>query len=634
MCGLCGIYSLSTIPSKKIVKNMNTSLQHRGPDSEGYYFNNKIGLGHRRLSIIDLSENGSQPIKNKNGNVIVVYNGEIYNYKPLRDWLKSRGHQFQGYSDSEIIPFLYEEMGHKFVEKLNGMFAIALYDKIKDELLLTRDRYGIKPLYYTENNDGLTFASEIKAILQNPLIKKKVNFQAIHDFISLHYVPGSDTAFANIYEVPPGAIISWKHGKINEKKYHSFKHIFSQEHIFNKEVLEELPITFDNAVSSQMISDVPISVLISGGIDSSLVAEAISRFSKNKNIPSHTMKFNDTAYDESKYAKLVAKKFGYEYNIKELTSNRLDIQTIEKSLLHFDEPFADSSLFPMYLISKEISKNNKVAFSGDGGDEIFGGYDRFLQVPLIYQARKIPNVINFLMTSLLMPISSRSDVARKIIKGLNLSRMNIHELLFSFSAYLSEEQKLELYNDKNNGMMNSARIFDIPEAKIKSVDELSRLMSYYLLSISLPGDMLKKVDMMSMMNSVEIRVPMLDNTLVEDFFNIPHNLKVQKNYAKIILRELAKKRVGNEIAFKKKWGFAVPLDNVFKGEIIDYLFDTLLSSNSTIIKLFNKKLVEDWLYALKNKSHLKVGIGRVGLYQRIIMLLSLELWFNKFRPEL
>ena len=297
-------------------------------------------------------------------------------------------------------------------------------------------------LFITQkNNDSITFASEIKSLLKNPSITKKVNNQAIYDFISLHYVPGSETAFRNIFEVPPGTVMIWQNGKSKIREYNSFKNIFYNDN-FNKNVIYDLPKVFDNAISSQMISDVPISVLLSGGIDSSLVAEVISRFSDEKGIPSHTIKFNDKDYDESSFAKKVAESLGYNHKIKELTSDDLNIETIENTLTHFDEPFADSSLFPMYLVSKEISKNNKVAFSGDGGDEVFGGYDRFIQVPMIYRTKKIPQFMRTLINLILSPMSHKSDIARKLVKGLKLSRMKIHELLFSFSAYLSEEQKM------------------------------------------------------------------------------------------------------------------------------------------------------------------------------------------------
>ena len=633
MCGFCGIYGKSNFINEKSIKKMTNVLSHRGPDDAGYYVDEEIALGHRRLSIIDLSDSGKQPISNETGDIITVFNGEIYNYKSLKDGLVSKGYKFKGTSDSEVIPHLYQRDGISFVEKLNGMFSIAIYDRNKKSLFLMRDRYGIKPLYYYIDNDFISFASEIKSLFQLPNIKKRINYQSIHDFLSLHYMPKKNSAFKDIFEVNPGQIIKWENGIKKEQSFWSFNHILENKKIFKKSLIEELPKRFDKAVISQSVSDVPISVLISGGIDSSLVAESLHREGGFKNLLGYTIKFNDEKFDESEYAKIVAKRLSIKHEIKNIEDSDLTIDLLEKTISHFDEPFADSSLIPMYLVSKEISKKRKVAFSGDGGDEIFGGYDRFVRIPQIFKLRFMPKNISRLLISLIKPFYTTNDFLRTVSKGLNLSRLELNEILFSVSSYMSEEQKNDLYSSRDKLLLSSSRLYSDHNLDVRTTDDLSKLITYYLMTISLPGDMLKKVDMMSMMNGLEVRVPMLDNGLVENYLGLPHNYKVQNSKAKILLRGLARKRISKNIADKKKWGFAIPIDKLINKEIIDYLFDLLLSPNSFSKNYFNKSLIEQWIHGLKNNSSLKLGLSRVGLYQRIIMLLSIELWIKKFNPE-
>jgi len=635
MCGICGIYdkkssgSITTAAGRKAL----ATLLHRGPDDEGAYNDDNIFLGHKRLSIIDTSANGRQPIASNNGRYICVFNGELYNYQEYRDLLISKGYQFKGHSDSEVIPNLYQEFGIKFLDMIKGIFAIAIYDAEDSTLLLIRDRLGVKPLYYYNNDSYLSFGSELKAILADNRIERIVDHQAIYDYLSFSYIPEPATGFVNIFSLLPGHYLMFDGTKTDIKCYYSIQNESQSFYKTQEEAETDLKSILADAVERQLMSDVPIGTFLSGGIDSSLVTAFSVAASKNP-IESFTVKFPDQAFDESYYAKRMAEHCGSVYNELHIKQQAIDAKLLKEVLEHFDQPFGDSSALPTHLISNMIREKITVALSGDGGDEFFSGYEVSWRYPFILKLKKIPAVIRRLMIAALSPLKFVSASRyRQYKKLLRLTFLEEHIILQNAFSYLTEEEKHELYKDDLPLAANLKATHRLFKEIYKKGAPGATVQQFYT-RYSLPGDMLKKVDMMSMKASIEVRVPLLYEDVVACSYNIPEQWKYKFGKGKLVLRNILATMAPDEVVNKKKWGFSIPLDKSLSADGMAFINETLSASDALLYKFIKKEIVQRWLDMFLSGNNNMLTISRSGLYQRIYMLLSLELWLQKYKPAI
>lgn len=634
MCGIGGIYSKTTFPSFSQPKESITSaLHHRGPDGNGSFANDHCLLVHTRLSIIDTSASGAQPFYNEDRTVVTVVNGELYNYQSLKSKLQQNGHTFTGHSDCEIVPHLYEEYGEGMFALLEGMFAIAVYDMRENKLLLARDRFGIKPLYYTIEQNTLYFGSELKAILCHPQIEAKPDWQAIHDFLSLCYIPEPATGFEQIQAMPPSHYLIFDGTYARLQAYADDIHadIESADNTLEScsQRVEQL---LSHSVSDYMVADVPLGAFLSGGIDSSIVVKTMQEHAGNASVQTFTAKFNDTAFDESPQAMEISGILGTHHHELLIDERECTPELMEELLSHFDQPYADSSAIPTYLISRKIRQHVKVALSGDGGDEVFAGYSLFWYMDYL---KRISNIPRFLRTSAdwLLKIAQRimPEKARQFRKLIELSQLTPDEQLFRLSAYQSESDKHHLYNttfrSKIQHLQSTSRLFSFNH---QESEKKYRNISRVLFRNSLLGDMFKKVDMMSMKAAIEVRVPLMQESLVKTGLNLPDEVKIQDRKGKQVLRHILKKKLPARIVDSPKSGFAIPLDRMLTPEMCNWMRETLCSQNSRIYQLLDAKEVNSWVEQFLTNERNKTSWSREGLYQRIFMLLSLEIWMRKY----
>jgi asparagine synthase (glutamine-hydrolysing) len=612
-------------------------LVHRGPDGRGHYVDNHCELVHRRLAIIDLSETGTQPMWNEDHTVCVVFNGEIYNHRDLRARLIDRGHVFRSTSDTEVLVHLYEEDGDQMASHLKGMFAFAIYDRPKRRLLLARDRFGIKPLYYLSSDDQFVFASEIKAILALDGFKPRIDRQSCYDYLGLGYVAEPSTAFSGIKALPKGSALAvnatgqhlWQFARLEARPNSEA----SVSHI-----VESMATTLTDAVKSQSIADVPVAALLSGGIDSGLIVAAYCK-AAHSGPDTFNVKFPDREYDETRTARTVSSHCGTRHRTIDLSDFVITPELVEDLLNHFDQPFADTSLIPTYLVCKSIRERGFVcALSGDGGDEAFGGYARFWRANKLMQLMRAPDTLLRLLVQGRHLANWTRDVGRQLGKAAKLARAGKEDasiLIAGLSNYLDEGQKRELVLPSAREDLRPVYChFDgYSRRTVSDLEELSARMTESLFSVGLPSDMLRKVDMMSMLASVEIRVPMLDEKVVEVGLSLPHRLKTDGHNGKLVLRSLAKRWLPTGVATHRKHGFAIPLDRMAGPQLHEWLAELLLGVSARIRTFINRQVVSDWLRMFKDATHgRRAGtISRGGLYQRVFFLVALELWLRKHR---
>ncbi|MGM0609114.1 MAG: asparagine synthase (glutamine-hydrolyzing) [Candidatus Muiribacteriota bacterium] len=625
MCGICGIYNIN---KKKIdftvLKEINNTMIHRGPDDEGYYVNNYIGLGHRRLSIIDL-KTGHQPVFNEDSSIAVVFNGEIYNFKKIKQILTEKGHIFKTLTDTEVIVHGYEEWGVKCIENFRGMFSFAVWDNNKKQLFIGRDRLGIKPLYYYKDADRIIFSSELKGILQDKTVSKKINYEGMSDFFSYGYVPSPKSIFKNIYKIPPGSTLICDDNKFKIEKYWDLN--FEDKYITTeKEYTEKLVDILHESVEMRLISDVPIGAFLSGGVDSSLIVSLMSEIMKEPVI-TNTIGFDDKNFDESEYAKKTSLFFKTNHNeffVKPELYKVLDILS-----WHYDEPFADSSSIPAYYVSKMTRKNVKVALSGDGGDESFGGYRRYYFDVLENYFRKIiPAPIRKEIIGRIASIYPKADRLPQFLRAktllTNLSMDSVSGYFNSMSLVLSD-QKDKLFSDSVKKELNgysSVNVFK-NHAKNCDSDDFLSVIQYIDFKTYLPDDILVKVDRASMANSLEVRVPILDHKFVEFAASLPSGMKLKGKDSKYILKKASSQKLPEEILNRKKMGFSVPMSLWLKKDLKD-LFEKILFSEKEkeIDNFFNQTYIkEKWF------NHLK---GSEDNSQFLWCLISFYLWADKY----
>lgn len=619
MCGIAGIIDPLRPPQRPLVERMCSVMKHRGPDGEGFYIDGPAALGHRRLSIIDLG-GGAQPISNEDGTVWLTFNGEIYNFKPLRDELAARGHVFRTKTDSEVIVHAYEEYGQGCLDKLRGMFAFAIWDSSKKELFAARDRLGKKPFYYRYSGRRLSFASELKAILQDESVPRELDPRAVADYFTYHYVPFPGTIFKGISKLPPGHCMKLSLGGgsggdlFQIRRYWDVK--YDPDHSLTEEDwVEAIRAKIEEAVRIRLVSDVPLGAFLSGGIDSSAVVAMMNRAGASP-INTFSIGFREKDFSETGYARAVSERFGTTHH--EMTVEPDAMELLPQLAWDFDEPFADASAIPTYYVSRMARKHVTVILSGDGGDEVFAGYRRYLWANDMSRYDLVPASMKRLVfgaPAALMPDGMRGKGALTHLSKDPFHRyagLNTHADVGYLEGLLSDELLGELKGLELPGYWNIRRFYESVDG-----DYLARIQ-YSDTKTYLAEDILTKVDRASMLNSLETRAPLLDHELVELAARIPSAMKLRKNETKYMLKKALSGILPEEILYRKKMGFGVPLTHWFKKDLKGYARDVLLSGQARSRGLFNPGYIEGML-----DSHARKGRD---VSARIWALLFFEHW--------
>lgn len=622
MCGICGIYNAQSREpvSAELLAHMINSLSHRGPDDSGSYLDGSMGLGFARLSIIDLT-GGHQPMSNETGDIWLVFNGEIWNYKELRKELIEKGHYFRTNSDTETIVHAYEEYGVNCVARLNGMFSFAIWDAPRRRLLLARDRAGKKPLYYTQVNGSLLFGSEIKSLLYHPDVKRKADTQALADFLSVRYVPGPATLFENIYKVLPGHWLLYENDTLKEECY--WDYTFGQtDNRPLEEYMQGVRQHVHRAVEERMIADVPVGAFLSGGVDSSIVTGIMSQLT-NQPIQTFAVGFDEEGYSELPYAKLAADHFGTEHH--ELVVKSSDLAAYWPLLTwHRDEPVSEPSDLGVYLVSRLARKYVKVVLSGEGGDELFAGYPKYVVDWMARYYHILPiSIRDGMITPLLdqLPYSMR----KLKIAARNLSQP-VPQRWMSWFGIFNSQLKEKILSDTTKASINidSSRVFERWLKNNPQRDDLSSML-YLDTKIWLPDNLLMKGDKMTMAASLEARMPLLDYHLTEYAASIPSKVKVKSFKAKYLLKRTFADFLPEAILTRKKMGFNVPTGIWFREGQRNLITRLLLSERARDRGYLNNAFVAKLL-----RDHLE---GKTNYQAQLFTLASLELWFRVFIDE-
>ncbi|MBN2681682.1 MAG: asparagine synthase (glutamine-hydrolyzing) [Bacteroidales bacterium] len=556
MCGITGYFSFELSVNQQIIKNITYSIAHRGPDAEGFFFTEKLGLGHRRLSIIDLAERANQPMHSKSGKHVIVYNGEVYNFKELA---KKYNISQRTSSDTEIILEAFEKIGCDIFSELNGMFALAIFDKTEEKLFLARDRMGIKPLFYGISDNKIVFGSELKVVANSGLFsKKKLNHKAINLFLHLGYIPQPHTIYSEINKFPAGSFAEIHKNNIVITPFWNLNEKISNETIDNKEdIIDKLDFLITDSVKKRMISDVPFGTFLSGGIDSSLVT-AIAQKVSNTSINTFSIGFKENKFNEAKYAEKVSSHLNTNHH-EFVVSEDDGLQLIDKLFDIYDEPFADSSAIPTLLVSKLAKKHVSMTLSGDGGDELFHGYGAYswanrLSKPLIRNFHK----------PISLGLKFGNNRQQRVSELINISGSKSHQShIFSQEQYFFSEKELKQLTNPEY-FQNLEIPFD---NKFNRKLNPAELQAVFDLNFYLKDDLLVKVDRASMHYGLENRVPLLDHRIVELALNINKNLKINNGEKKFILKQLLYKYLPEEYFNRPKWGFSIPLSNWMKGSL-------------------------------------------------------------------
>jgi asparagine synthase (glutamine-hydrolysing) len=602
---------------------MNASLQHRGPDDEGYYVDNQVGLAVRRLSIIDLNT-GQQPISNESGDIWVVYNGEIYNFQEVRAALEQRGHIFKTQTDTEVIVHAYEEYGDDCVTHFNGMFAIALWDAREHRLFLARDRLGIKPLYYWWDAHKLVFGSELKALLVHPDVTRQVDLAALDLFLTLEYIPAPRTIYEGVYKLLPGHFLVVEKGTPKVAQYWDAS--YQPVHKNEAECAEILSGLINDAVRLCLISDVPLGAFLSGGIDSSTVVGYMSQ-SASDPVRTFSIGFEDNTYNELPYAEAVANHFGTKHHVEVLKSDHTDLT--EQLVAQFDEPFADTSVFPTFLVSRLASREVKVVLSGDGGDELFAGYDTYLaekvdkyygRLPRQLRQQVLPRI-----AGRLPPQPAKKGVINKVKRMIEGGASDPSLQHTRWMMFLNASEKNSLYRSDLRATLYDQLTTDFFHGYFEKANGFDRLAQQQYVDIKsyLADDILTKVDRMSMAVSLEARVPLLDYRIVEFALNLPAHMKLRGGRTKSILREAVKNTVPQLVLEKPKEGFSIPMKHWLCTSLRPMMLDLLSKAALQKHGFFDHRVVAQWI-----QEHLD---GRVNHSHRLWALMVFELWHHNER---
>ncbi|CAN5393939.1 asparagine synthase (glutamine-hydrolyzing) [soil metagenome] len=628
---MCGIAGWANLDSKKTSQNgeavlhsMCERMKHRGPDSEGLWLENGVALGMRRLSIIDL-HTGEQPVYSEDKQVVVVMNGELYNFREVRKDLEKRGHKFETNTDTEILPHLYEEYGDAMLEHINGMFAFALLDKNKNKLLIARDRFGEKPLYYGVFDNKLIFASEPKVLLANPHVKAEINTEALRSFLSFDYVPAPASIYKNIYKLPAAHLLILENGEIRTRRYWNLTFHKNGNAPTIEKAATDLRELLADAVRMRLVSDVPLGILLSGGVDSSTVAAFATQFSTEK-VKTFSIGFEEDSFDESKFARQVANHLNTEHYEDKLSVEKA-ADLISEIGTWLDEPMSDSSLIPTLLLSQFVRKHVTVALGGDGGDEIFAGYPMYFahKVASIYGA--IPQ---FLRNNLIEPIVNNLPVSNKNLsfdyKAKRFVAASKHDIVTRhhswFGSFSIDEQNDLLNKDVLEN--TSGDIYKDAKDLLKICDAKNEIEQMQFLDINfyMAEDILTKVDRASMAVSLEVRAPFLDPRVAQFAASIPFEYKLKGNKGKYILKKAVEPLLPKNILHRPKKGFGIPIAEWLKGRLNPLMHDLLAPERLKNQGLFDEKFVQKLI-----KEH-ETNIA--SHHKQLWTLLVFQLWFDNF----
>lgn len=633
MCGICGIIDFTGKPVQEdIIHQMCQAMVHRGPDDEGIYISQQlpvssyqtkplVGLGHRRLSIIDLSPAGHQPMCNEDGTIWIVLNGEIYNYIELGKGLKEKGHKFKSNADTETVIHLYEEYGEECVKQLRGMFAFALWDKKKQTLIMARDRPGKKPLLYYYKNNLFCFSSEFSSLFAPGLIDKEIDPKAIHYYLTFGYVPAPMTIYKDVYKLPPAHILILKDGQINLKQYWSLDYT-NKINISEEDAAAEVLRLLKEAIRIRLHSDVPLGAFLSGGIDSSIVVGLMSQLT-GEQVKTFSIGFEEEDYSELKFARNIASSFNTEHHEFIVKPEALEVLPI--LIERYGEPYADSSAIPTYYVSKQTKQHVTVALNGDGGDELFAGYERYQAVLLseTYQRFLGCSVIQRFANLLPDSVDHRNPL-RRIKRFINGAALPLNLRYLRWVGIFDEKFKSDVYTQEFMNEVSDSNPVKVISKFLNGSNNLNLIDSLLFTDTMtyLPNDLLVKVDITSMANSLECRSPFLDHNLMEFAASIPPEFKLKRFVKKHILKKAVKNIIPNDNIHRRKMGFGVPIGGWFRRELKEFLQATLLSTNSLKRGYFKSDKIKDMVY-----QHTS---GQRDWSFQLWTLLMLELWHKRF----
>ena len=620
MCGIAGMLAadLKAAPDTEAVQRMCDAMVHRGPDDHGLRVDGPCALGHRRLSIIDLRPEAAQPMTNEDGAIAVVVNGEIYNFQELRKDLESKGHTFKSKSDSEVVLHLYEERGVSFLDDLRGMFALALWDGKRRRLVLARDRFGKKPLFYHLGRQGLVFASELGALLASGHFEARPDIDAIDSFLSLQYVPSPSTAFEGVRKLPAGSRLVCEAGIIHEPERY-FELTFAKPRTGTlAELTEELRAQIDDAVRVRLVSDVPLGAFLSGGVDSSLIVAFMAMHSSQP-VKTFSVGFTSKDHSELPYAKLVAEQYGTDHHEMVVQPDMASV--IPEFVRHYGEPFGDSSALPTWYLCQYTRTGVTVALSGDGGDEAFAGYRRYSHARTARRIRRLPAPLPSLIAGAMgrIPIPAAQqvrDYGRRLMEPEHIRFLGL-------AAHIPHEDRLAIYGPAMRERFAEdpvAERFEELLAQSTTPDSVNRLLELDI-NTYLTDDILTKVDIASMAHSLEVRCPLVDQELMMFAASLPGSVKLRGLTGKLILREVAKEFLPDKILNRPKQGFGLPVDRWMREDLAPMSRDVLLDQTARERGIFEPKAIEALL------ARHRRGEPRGD---QIWALMILELWYRRF----
>ena len=620
MCGICGVvfFDERREADPHLLRTMNQTLVHRGPDDEGYVIDGPAALAARRLSIIDLTT-GHQPIGNEDGSIWAALNGEIYNHQDVRQELEGRGHVFRTRCDTEVITHAYEEWGEDCVQRFNGMFAFAVWDGRRRVLLLVRDRLGVKPLYYALTSEGILFGSELKAILAHPSAPREVDFAALDAFLTFEYIPAPLTIFHGVRKLPAGHLLRLEKGQAMIRQYWDVP--VGEMPASEQEYEERLRSLLADAVRLRLISDVPLGAFLSGGVDSSIIVGLMAGHT-NGPVKTFSIGFDDPSYNELAYARAVAQHFHTEH--REFTIQPDIVDLSERLITHFDEPFADSSMFSTFLVSQVTREHVTVALSGDGGDELFAGYDHYLagkadqwyrRLPSVLRRRVFPELVRWLS-----PSTKKKGAVNKLKRFVEGAAGPDELGHLRWITFLTAADREQLYTSALHEQIVTLEPTQYVTGHFTRARDAAPLAQqmYVDLKTYLVDDILVKVDRMSMANSLEVRTPFLDYRVVELAARMPAHLKLRGWERKYILKRAMSSLLPPEVVNRKKEGFSVPLKNWLRGSLREMMQDVLstdaLKRQGWFQPQYVQRLVHEHLTGQANHGH------------QLWSLMVLELW--------
>ena len=629
MCGISGILYHDTdrpvLP--QILAPMNDAILHRGPDSAGYHFDGPVGMGIRRLAIIDVA-GGTQPIANEDGTIWIVFNGEIYNHQQLRRDLERRGHRFRTHADTEAIVHLYEEYGERCVEHLHGMFAFAIWDAPRRRLLIARDRFGKKPLYFAEHDGALLWGSEIKCLLAYPGFPREADLLALHHYLTLQYVPAPQSAFRHVRQLLPAHYLIAENGRITTQRWWQVR--YEPKHVPSVALREEVRATVEDAVRVRQMSEVPLGAHLSGGLDSSIVVGLLAR-ANARPVKTFSIGFAEGAFSELEHARAVAEKFGTEHH--EFTVTPDAVALLPALVRHFDEPFADAAAIPTWYLAKMTREHVTVALNGDGADEAFGGYQRHFADPWADLLGRLPAALRHSMAGIIHRLVRPSgnkpierDWSAALRQAMRASGLPRSASVVRWGTYFLEDEKRALYGDamRSTALVETESLLERAFRNASAETSLDRVLATDLENY-LPGALLPKVDRMTMAHSLEARSPFLDHRVVELAARLPMDWKVRGMTTKWILRSLFADLLPPGIAQRGKMGFSVPLAIWFRGPLLAHLRERLLAPEARLWALLRRSAVEEMINAHAS--------GAADHGKRLWALLMLAEWLEIYRPS-